>query len=69
MAVEKIDLPSLSSEQTTPVSTVPAVQGKGSRNEENRGRRRVPAPETDSAEPNVQDEDEDRPQHRIDRLA
>ena len=67
MAVERIELPSLSLEQTTPVSTAPAVQGNASRNEEDRSRRRLPVPETDSADPNV--EDDDRPQHRIDRLA
>jgi len=74
MAVERIELPSLSLEQTTPVSTAPALQGNASRNEkeENRSRRRLPVPETDSADPNVEDysvENDDRPQHRIDRLA
>ncbi len=65
MAVERIELPSLSLEQTTPVA--PAVQGNASRNEGDRRRRRLPVPENDSANPN--EEDDDRPQHQIDRLA
>jgi hypothetical protein len=57
----------LDSEPTAPVSATPAVQGQSASGEEKSKPRRRPPPPEPAAEP--EQEDGDRPQHRIDSLA
>jgi len=61
----------LNSEPAEPVSSAPAVQGQSSPQDgEGKPRRRPPPPEeAAAATEQPKDQDEDRPQHRIDSLA
>jgi len=73
MTTERID-PSLGSslERMEPVSPAPVVQGQSSPAEEQSKQRRRPAPaEAASEEPLEPSEqpDDERPQHRVDKLA
>lgn len=75
MAVERADLSgSLNIEQTAPVSGAPGAQGQAlPKDGEDKPRRRPSTPEEAFEEPsghdNDNDDENDQPQHRIDRLA
>jgi hypothetical protein len=72
VTIERVNLSIASLERMDPVSPAPVVQGHSSPKQgQSKQKRRLPPADAASGEPDEpleQDQDEEQPQHRIDKL-